>query len=132
MTRFTGKGRHILILWTLWLVIFYIFAGYFVGTNIYNDRLESDVRQQQRLDPTITEDGKTQVDKENIKFSENELFDEVSVGIYVDPSLKCPPSRQTGQLIFISGLTGRVMRLSQVKRFRLLMEKFNPKRNWKS
>lgn len=84
MGFFENKGRVILIIWAVGLVIFYLVAAYLAGIKVYEDKISSEIRQQQRLDPTTTEQGKTQVNFSELKLTETGEHEEVRVGIYVD------------------------------------------------
>ncbi len=79
-----NKGRLVLAVWVSVLLVFYLSTAFLAGNKVYEDKLASEIRQQQRLDPTTAEDGKTQVDFAVLKTSEADDFEEVRVGIYVD------------------------------------------------
>ncbi len=79
-----NKGRFVLVIWAVGLAIFYLAAAYLAGTKVYEDKISSEIRQQQRLDPTTTEQGKTQVDFSELKSTETGDFEAVKVGMYVD------------------------------------------------
>jgi len=84
MGVFENKGKSVLVVWAVGLTVFYLVAAYLAGTKVYEDRVSSEIRQQQRLDPTTTEKGKTQVDFSELKSAETGDYEEVRVGIYVD------------------------------------------------
>lgn len=84
MDLFENKGRQVLVVWALVLAVFYLAAAYLAGNKVYEDKIASEIRQQQRLDPTTTENGKTQVNFAELASSESDSFEEVKVGIYVD------------------------------------------------
>jgi hypothetical protein len=79
-----SNGRFITIIWIIFLTVFYLSIGYVAGTRIYNDKVESKIRQQQRIDPNKTEKGKTQVNSDILKQHATLKYDEVTVGIYAD------------------------------------------------
>ena len=83
-----NKGRVVLVAWAVGLTVFYLTAAYLAGSKVYNDKIESLVRQQERLAPDKTEKGKTQVDFSELKTSATDDYEEVKVGIYVDRILE--------------------------------------------
>lgn len=88
MDFFEKRGRVVLIVWVIGLTVFYLTAAYLAGNKIYNDKIESSVRQQERLATDKTENGKTQVDFSKLEASAIDDFEEVQVGIYVDRILE--------------------------------------------
>ncbi|WP_286267454.1 hypothetical protein [Thalassotalea atypica] len=79
-----SNGRLITIVWIIFLTIFYLTSGYIATTRIYDDKVESEQRQKQRIDPKMTENGKTQVNAQALLQQANDDYDEVIVGIYAD------------------------------------------------
>ncbi len=84
MGVFESKGRFVLVVWVVGLALFYLSAAYLAGSKVYEDKVASEIRQQQRLDPSTTENGKTQVDFAALKAADSDDYEEVRMGIYVD------------------------------------------------
>ena len=84
MSYFQGKGRLVVILWVFVLLVFFSITGIVSGNKLYADKIESEQRHQERLDPNKSEDGKTQVDFAELQASESDNYEKVHVGIYVD------------------------------------------------
>lgn len=84
MSYFERNGRQVLLLWISLLLLFFLAAAYLAGNKLYEDRVLSEVRQQERLDPAASEAGKTAVNSSELKAADAGNHDNVRVGIYVD------------------------------------------------
>lgn len=84
MSYFQGKGRLVVALWVIILLGFFCMAGFLSGSQLYEDKVESQTRHQERLDQYKSENGKTQVDFAKLKAEETDNYEKVEVGIYVD------------------------------------------------
>lgn len=52
------QGSTLITAWMIFLVGFYLIAGYLASTKVYTDKIDSLERHQERLDPHKTERGK--------------------------------------------------------------------------
>lgn len=84
MNYFERNGRQLLMLWISLLLLFFAAVTWLGGSKIYGDRVASESRHSERLDPDDTEEGKTGVDLSALKMSETHRHQEVKVGIYLD------------------------------------------------
>ena len=84
MDYFERNGRQVLVLWVVLLVLFFLVVSYFGGRKVYEDRISSELRQSERLDPNATEEGHTGVDQATLKAIDTNHHKDVRVGIYVD------------------------------------------------
>ncbi len=83
MSRTEEKNSSLFIIWITFLVLFYLTAGYLSSSDLYEDKIESEVRHQERIDPNKTEKGKTAPDYQRLN-GEQDNSRPVKVGIYVD------------------------------------------------
>ncbi len=72
-----------LVCWAMLIVTFFLTAAYLASVDLYNDKIESTARHQERIDPMKTEAGKTAPDYQRLN-GENDKSRLVKVGIYVD------------------------------------------------
>jgi len=77
------KGGSLLLVWLTVVVAFYLMAGYLASSDLYSDKVESAARHQERIDPMMTEAGKTAPDYQWLNSKAN-ISQSVKVGIYVD------------------------------------------------
>ncbi|ALP53843.1 hypothetical protein Tel_12250 [Candidatus Tenderia electrophaga] len=84
MDFFETKGRAIAASWLLLLIGFFLIAGYFGGSKLYADKIETLQRHEARLDPHKTEQGRTRVDLAELEKMDSDTYDTVYVGIYLD------------------------------------------------
>jgi len=77
------QGGSLFLIWMVLLVLFYLTAGYLASSTLYNDRIESEARHLERIDPAKTEKGKTAPDYQRLNGEESHS-EQVKVGIYVD------------------------------------------------
>ena len=84
MNYFERNGQQILRLWVMLMLLFFVAAGYVAGHRVYEDRISSEMRQQERLDPSANEEGKTAVNSAVLNGVDADNYKEVRVGIYVD------------------------------------------------
>jgi len=82
------QGKMIIVSWIIFLVGFYLFIGYLGSIQLYQNKMESLKRHQDRTDPHRTEEGKTQVDLETLKEYNTDNYNKVYTGIYVDRIVK--------------------------------------------
>lgn len=82
------QSKTIVALWIIFLVGFYSFIGYLGSTQLYQNKIESRKRHQERMDPHRTEEGKTQVDLETLQSYKTDNYHKVYTGIYVDRIVK--------------------------------------------
>jgi len=78
-----AEQRTIFVAWILFLIGFYLVAGYLASNNLYTDKIESEARHQERIDPYKTELGKTAPNYQRLNGEENNS-EQVKVGVYVD------------------------------------------------
>ncbi len=78
------QGNRVIAAWAIFLVAFYLVSGYLASTKVYTDRIESLERHLERMDPSRTEEGKTQVDLVTLKENDIGEHSDVHMGIYVD------------------------------------------------
>ncbi len=81
--RVAAEQRVLFVMWIMFLVIFYLVAGYLASSNLYTDKIESEARHQERIDPDKTESGKTAPDYQRLNGELNNS-EQVKVGLYVD------------------------------------------------
>ena len=78
------KGRLILIFWALLLAGFYIIVGYMAWKTVYENKQQSLIRHEERLNPNRNEDGRTSVKLSEVEESWNNKTKGIRTGIYVD------------------------------------------------
>jgi len=83
MKRVEEGGKSFFIIWVVLIAIFYLTVGYLASSDLYTDKIESEARHQERIDPNKTEKGKTAPDYRRLNGEQNNS-DRVKVGIYVD------------------------------------------------
>ncbi len=83
MVRVAENSSPYFVAWIALIVLFYLIAGYLASSIMYEDRVESEARHQERIDPHKTEKGKTAPDYKQLSNSQYN-YREASVGIYVD------------------------------------------------
>ncbi len=84
MGYFERNGRQVLRFWVSLLLLFFTVAGYLAGNKVYQDHIASEARQEERLDPTASEEGKTAVEFAKLNAAGVDDHKDVRVGIYVD------------------------------------------------
>lgn len=83
MNRAEEGSRSLFVVWIALLAVIYLVAGYLASVDLYLDKLESEERHQERIDPNRTEAGKTAPDYQRLNGEQNSS-EQVKVGIYVD------------------------------------------------
>ncbi len=83
MERDNKNNRLILMPWLMLLIAFYVTAGYLASSALYADKIASEVRHMERIDPEKTEKGKTAPDYQYFN-GEQYKSHKVEVGMYVD------------------------------------------------
>ncbi len=83
MERHGKNNSFILMLWLMLLVAFYVSAGYLASSGLYADKIASETRHMERIDPDKTEKGKTAPDYRHLN-GEQYKSQKVEVGMYVD------------------------------------------------
>ena len=78
------KHKLTILVWAIFLVGFYLAAGYLSSSKLYDDKVETKQRHQARLDPNLTEQGLTQVNPDQLNGLDTSAVETVKVGIYVD------------------------------------------------
>ncbi|VAW89819.1 hypothetical protein MNBD_GAMMA17-1273 [hydrothermal vent metagenome] len=83
MEHHDKNSGSILMLWLMLLIAFYVSAGYLASSGLYADKIASEVRHMERIDPDKTEKGKTAPDYRYLN-GEQYKSQKVEVGMYVD------------------------------------------------
>ena len=77
------RAGALFLIWVVLLLLFYLAVGYLASSALYNDRVESEARHLERIDPVKTERGKTEPDYQRLN-GEGNNSEQVQVGVYVD------------------------------------------------
>jgi len=83
MGHHNKNNSSILILWLTLLITFYMVAGYLASSGLYADKIASQERHMERIDPSKTEKGKTAPDYQQLNGEQYES-QQVEVGMYFD------------------------------------------------
>jgi len=83
MEHHNKHSSSILMLWLMLLITFYGMAGYLASSDLYEDKIASETRHMERIDPDKTEQGKTAPDYQHLN-GEQDNSQKVIVGMYVD------------------------------------------------
>lgn len=78
-----GKGRSVVVVWGLFLLVFYAVATYLAANMLYRNKVDSARLEGERISAHATEEDRTQVDFSQLAPA-NAQTRRVHVGIYVD------------------------------------------------
>lgn len=79
----SAEQRTVFVIWAMFIIGFYLVAGYIASDNLHADKVESEARHQERIDPDKTELGKTAPNYQRLNGEENNS-EQVKIGVYVD------------------------------------------------
>ncbi len=82
------KNRLMLTWWALFLAGFYLIVGYTSWETIHQNKQQSLVRHEARLDPNREENGRTSANISELEKTRNGNVKEVRTGIYIDRILE--------------------------------------------